>query len=363
MLALFLSNVGIAGKVVTVTATDLYPSFAPGNISTVVSLSFSNISGNPRIAGITITRTGTATDSDVPAAYLYEDTDQDGVPDGAAFDSESFISGSLTFNITNNKSLSTSTDWLISYEVAPLANNANSAGCTIGSNDIAGSGNTTITFSGFSSTSGFFSNDVTLPVDISRFSANVSNGEVLLKWRTESELNNLGFELIRSVKENGEYSLVSSFLTNISLAGQGNSNIATDYLYMDGDILENTMYWYKLVDVDFNGQKTEHGPVQVTIQLNSNLYDFELYPNYPNPFNPTTTIRFSLPEANRVSLRIYNSMGQLVRTLLSENRDAGYHWVVWDAKNDNGQEVAAGVYIYRITAGRYIGSKQMILVK
>jgi len=90
---------------------------------------------------------------------------------------------------------------------------------------------------------------------------------------------------------------------------------------------------------------------------------FSLEQNYPNPFNPTTTIRFALPQANRVTLRIYNSVGQLVRTLLSENRDEGYYNVVWDTRNDNGQQVSAGVYLYRITAGNYINTKKMILMK
>jgi len=357
IVALLIANAVIAQKTVTVTATDLSPTFSPGNISTVVSLRFSNISGKPKIAGITITRTGSATDSDVPMAYLYEDVNQDGVPDGAAFDSKSFSGGSLTFNGTNSELLSTTIDWLISYEVAPSANTANAAGCTIGINDIAGSGNTNVTFSGFAS------NDFTLPVTISTFSADVFNGKVVLKWRTESELNNLGFEIIRSVHKNGDYSLISSFLTNSTLSGQGNSNIATDYSFIDADVNPNTSYWYTLVDVDFNGQKTEHGPVRGTLQFNSDLSGFRLYPNYPNPFNPTTTIRFSIPEANQVTLRIYNSAGQLVRTLLSENRDAGNHSIVWDAINDNGQKVAAGVYVYRITAGGYTGAKQMILVK
>ena len=90
---------------------------------------------------------------------------------------------------------------------------------------------------------------------------------------------------------------------------------------------------------------------------------FSLEQNYPNPFNPTTTIRFTLPEASRVSLRIYNNLGQLVKTLLSEDRDAGYYNVVWDTKNANGQQVSAGVYLYRITAGNYIDTKKMILMK
>jgi hypothetical protein len=90
---------------------------------------------------------------------------------------------------------------------------------------------------------------------------------------------------------------------------------------------------------------------------------FALTQNYPNPFNPTTSIRFDLPEATHVSLLIYNSMGQQIRTLLSENKDAGYYSVLWDAKNDKGHQVGAGVYLYRVIAGNYIDTKKMILMK
>jgi hypothetical protein len=91
--------------------------------------------------------------------------------------------------------------------------------------------------------------------------------------------------------------------------------------------------------------------------------EFYLEQNYPNPFNPTTDIRFSLAEATHVNLSLYNSAGQLIKTLVSRNLDAGYHSFQWDATNDNGQEVAAGVYLYRLTAGKYIDTKKMVLMK
>jgi hypothetical protein len=86
--------------------------------------------------------------------------------------------------------------------------------------------------------------------------------------------------------------------------------------------------------------------------------EFALFQNYPNPFNPVTEIRFDLPEAARVELKIFNSLGQLVSTLIDENRAAGSHSVSWDASG-----VASGVYIYQLRAGSFTDSKKMVLMK
>lgn len=85
--------------------------------------------------------------------------------------------------------------------------------------------------------------------------------------------------------------------------------------------------------------------------------------NYPNPFNPETTIRFSLQERSEVKLSIYNSRGQLVRNLIDESRSPGTHNVLWNGKDDNGRSVSSGVYFYKIRAGKFSSSKKMILMK
>lgn len=87
-------------------------------------------------------------------------------------------------------------------------------------------------------------------------------------------------------------------------------------------------------------------------------FSFELSQNYPNPFNPTTEIRFSLPEANHVSLKVYNVMGQEVTTLINADAPAGYHTVRLDAR-----DLASGLYIYKIEAGNFVQSKKMVLMK
>jgi len=91
--------------------------------------------------------------------------------------------------------------------------------------------------------------------------------------------------------------------------------------------------------------------------------EFDLSQNYPNPFNPTTVINFALPRASNVELNIFNILGQKVITLINENMEAGYHSVKWDGVNSQCQEVATGVYFYRMSAGDFVKSKKMLLLK
>ena len=91
--------------------------------------------------------------------------------------------------------------------------------------------------------------------------------------------------------------------------------------------------------------------------------EFALHQNYPNPFNPTTSIRYDLPNAGKVTMTIYDMMGREVRTLVNNNVDAGFQSVTWDATNNFGSPVGAGVYIYQIKADGYMQSKKMILLK
>jgi hypothetical protein len=88
-----------------------------------------------------------------------------------------------------------------------------------------------------------------------------------------------------------------------------------------------------------------------------------LYPNYPNPFNPTTTIRYDLFDAGAVTLSIYNVLGQRVRTLVSERRPAGHNEATWDGTDDHGHRVASGVYVYKLETGATVRTRKMLLLK
>jgi len=85
--------------------------------------------------------------------------------------------------------------------------------------------------------------------------------------------------------------------------------------------------------------------------------------NYPNPFNPVTTLRYDLPEDGYVNITIYDMMGRQIRTLISGQQTAGYKSAQWNATNDAGSPVSAGLYFYMIQAGDFKQTKKMILLK
>jgi hypothetical protein len=90
---------------------------------------------------------------------------------------------------------------------------------------------------------------------------------------------------------------------------------------------------------------------------------FELYQNFPNPFNPVTILQYALPGDALVNITIYDIMGRQVKTLIDRSQTAGYKSIQWDATNDNNQPVSAGLYLYTIQAGDYSQTKKMVLLK
>jgi hypothetical protein len=90
---------------------------------------------------------------------------------------------------------------------------------------------------------------------------------------------------------------------------------------------------------------------------------FGLHQNYPNPFNPTTTIKFDMPMTSNVAINVYDATGKLVKTLVNEEKEAGYHQVVWEGKDNNGSEVPSGVYFYRIESEDFSKTHKMLLLK
>ena len=90
---------------------------------------------------------------------------------------------------------------------------------------------------------------------------------------------------------------------------------------------------------------------------------FNLYNNFPNPFNPVTALRYDLPEDALVNITIYDMMGRLVNTLVSSQQTSGYKSINWNATNDAGSSVSAGIYLYKVQAGEFRQTKKMVLLK
>jgi len=95
----------------------------------------------------------------------------------------------------------------------------------------------------------------------------------------------------------------------------------------------------------------------------SHIESFALYPAYPNPFNPSTTIYYALSKGSRISLKIYNVVGERIKTLVDDFQSPGEKSVVWDGRNDLGQIVGSGVYIYQLKSGNQIRTKKLTFLK
>jgi len=104
--------------------------------------------------------------------------------------------------------------------------------------------------------------------------------------------------------------------------------------------------------------------INLGVETEGNIpLEFAVHENYPNPFNPTTKIRFDLPEFSQTKVTIWNMLGQKVATLFSGELPAGSHSITFDARNENGNLLPSGVYIYRVESGSYVATKKMMLLK
>ena len=160
------------------------------------------------------------------------------------------------------------------------------------------------------------------------------------------------------------------------MKGAGNSSEGHQYQFIDRAVINGMTYWYKLIDVDFNGHRTEHGPVFATPHAAEIAIDplqgilpeaFALNQNYPNPFNPATKINFAIPVVKDgvvgVKIAIFDMLGQRVKTLLESPMVPGVYEIEWDGTNDLGQIVPSGVYIYNFESALFSSSRKMVLMR
>ncbi len=199
-----------------------------------------------------------------------------------------------------------------------------------------------------------------LPVELTTFTAEVNETEVVLKWETETEVNNYGFEIEREAPLNppkgGKY---GEWIKIGFIEGHGNSNSPKEYSFTDENPPVGNIK-YRLKQIDNDGQ-FEYYPNTSGIEVEVKEIlptEYQLFQNYPNPFNPSTTIKYALPFESKVRLIIYNSLGEIIAELVNELQSAGNKEVMWNANN-----VASGVYIYKIKAVPTDGTKAFTAIK
>jgi hypothetical protein len=190
--------------------------------------------------------------------------------------------------------------------------------------------------------------DYVIPVELTAFTANADGNNVKLKWTTQTELNNSGFEIHRSTDETDWEKIAF-------IAGFGTTTETRNYSYTDARVNSGS-YFYKLKQIDFDGSFEYSDIVNVLVSVPE---VFNLEQNFPNPFNPSTMIEFSLPEdVSNVKLSIYNTLGEKVAELVNTTLTAGKYQYQWNAQN-----VATGMYIYELRTDKFVSVKTMILIK
>jgi len=208
-----------------------------------------------------------------------------------------------------------------------------------------------------------------LPVELSSFTASLIANEVVeLQWVTETEINMLGYNVYR----NDFNQLGDAVRINPMLITANNSSQQQTYTFIDEEVESGNTYYYWLEIGDLDLTTFFHGPVSIRIigedeegGVPEIPLETKLIGAFPNPFNPDTRIGFSLAEDMRVTITVYNVLGQTMQTLLNDRQyEAGYHTVLWDGTDLSGRPAASGVYFYRMeTDGEFEEIKKMMLLK
>ncbi len=186
-----------------------------------------------------------------------------------------------------------------------------------------------------------------VPVELASFTASSTDASVTLDWSTATETNNKGFAIERKVT-GGEYSAIGF------VEGHGTSTTTRNYQYTDAN-LQAGKYTYRLKQIDLDGTSAFSKEVEVDV---APVYSYALDQNFPNPFNPSTVIRYTMPVAGNVAINVYNALGQKVAEPVNGFMPAGSHSIDFNAS-----KLTSGVYFYEIQAGTFREMKKMQLLK
>lgn len=205
----------------------------------------------------------------------------------------------------------------------------------------------------------FCSGDVGLPVEISRFEALPGDRRVMLHWTTESEIDNKGFHIYRSLSMDGIFSKVNEEL----IPGAGNSHMPLDYEYVDEDLDNGTRYFYKLASVTYGNASSTYEKVVSAVPAREHRrgkHRTGFNGSGANPSVGTVWISYTLAGESGLwtNLEVYDICGRLVETLVNEKQEPGIHQVRWNRKAN-----PSGVYFYRLKAGEFVSTKKMVVVE
>jgi hypothetical protein len=198
---------------------------------------------------------------------------------------------------------------------------------------------------------------IDVPVELGSFSASMEDGAVRLAWTTQSESDNLGFQVYRSDEASAGYEK----LTDELIPAAGNSQTVRDYSYLDDTVEGGMTYYYKLADVSVDGLETLHGPIEVRVSLLPNFLSLDT--PVPNPMvRQDATIQFSIPSAGMTRLVLYDLAGRELTVLADGMMQPGSHNVKFGRADARGNRLPAGLYFLRLLSPSGVRSQRILLV-
>jgi hypothetical protein len=204
-------------------------------------------------------------------------------------------------------------------------------------------------------TGGIWQSAAILPVELTTFTVSKRSDTAFLQWNTATEINNYGFDIEKRAIGKSEWNKIGF------IKGNGTCTDPHEYSFIDKFPVQGK-YSYRLKQIDNNGSFK----YTISIEVDNNFTPtvFSIFQNFPNPFNPNTVIRYSLPFESVIRLAIYNSLGQMIELPVSDIQQSGIHEI-----NFNGAKLSSGIYFYTLQANstdgnhNYNTTMKMLLIK
>lgn len=190
---------------------------------------------------------------------------------------------------------------------------------------------------------------IPLPVELTSFEAKSSGNKIILSWSTITETDNTGFDIERRLSTEDNWNKLGF------IPGAGNSNSIKNYSFIDKTLTSSGKYFYRLKQINSDGTFSYSEQLDIDVLL---TLEYSLEQNFPNPFNPSTTISYSIPQDGFVKMILFNALGEQVEILVSEYQSTGIYNL-----NFNASKLNSGIYFYKIEVNNFSAVKKMMVLK
>lgn len=202
--------------------------------------------------------------------------------------------------------------------------------------------------------------DISLPIVLSSFTGEFCDRGIILKWKTQSEVNVLGFNLYRALLDSTDFRKINKSI----ILSHRNSTHINEYSYIDMGIPIVSNYYYRIEIVELDGKRKicKNLSLKRTNKNHGIPNSYKIIGSFPNPFKSSTEIRYQIAKEGFVSVDIFNLLGQNIAVLVHENIKAGYYSIRWNGLNKYSERVPDGLYVVRLSAKGFFMCKKILLL-